>query len=181
MEALGHYWATPTDCPPPPSSGALWPRGADLRKQREQQLLRRLKIGGARKLREMRAEVFGSHLVDFGRDPYSSSDRGSYYERPCADMWRVRVRLRGMETRSVDPRDQTWEIHDPKYRVYFHDAKGASDEYEIGGGDVSEVMRGPRHRQADAPSSCTPACLTTGSDYFGWRAATRTRANLDIS
>jgi hypothetical protein len=48
--------------------------------------------------------------------------------------------LHGMDTRGVDPRDQTWEIKHPKYRVYFHDSKGASDEYEVEGADVAEVL-----------------------------------------
>jgi hypothetical protein len=45
-----------------------------------------------------------------------------------------------MKIATVDPCDQTWEIDDPKCRVYFHDAAGSSDEYEIGGADVSDVM-----------------------------------------
>jgi hypothetical protein len=32
-----------------------------------------------------------------------------------------------MQSNPVDPQDQTWEIKDPKYRVYFHDDT-ASDE-----------------------------------------------------
>jgi hypothetical protein len=45
-----------------------------------------------------------------------------------------------MEIRSVDPRDQEWEIPHPTYRVYFFDSKGASDEYELAGADVAEVL-----------------------------------------
>jgi hypothetical protein len=46
-----------------------------------------------------------------------------------------------MDTREVDPRDQTWETRDPRYRVYFHDQEGASDEYEVGGASgVAEVL-----------------------------------------
>lgn len=45
-----------------------------------------------------------------------------------------------MEIRGVDPRDQTWEISNPTYRVYFHDSDGASDEYEVDGGGVDEVI-----------------------------------------
>ena len=45
-----------------------------------------------------------------------------------------------MDIRSVDPRDQTWELDQPRYRVYFHDADGASDEYELHGGDVVDVL-----------------------------------------
>lgn len=41
---------------------------------------------------------------------------------------------------SVDPRDQTWEVAHPRYRVYFHDAYGAAEEHEITGADVSEIL-----------------------------------------
>lgn len=41
---------------------------------------------------------------------------------------------------SVDPRDQTWEVTHPRYRVYFHDAHGAAEELEITGSDVSEIL-----------------------------------------
>jgi hypothetical protein len=44
-----------------------------------------------------------------------------------------------MDIIAVDPRDQTWEVDRPRYRVYFHDANGASDEYEVTGADVDEV------------------------------------------
>jgi hypothetical protein len=45
-----------------------------------------------------------------------------------------------METRGVDPRDETWEIKQPRYRVHFHDSHGASDEYEVEGADVAEML-----------------------------------------
>lgn len=67
-----------------------------------------------------------------------------------------------MKIATVDPRDQTWEIDDPKYRVYFHDAAGSSDEYEIGGADVSDVWHGRRHDARDELRSCVLTCLTTG-------------------
>ena len=41
---------------------------------------------------------------------------------------------------SVDPRDQTWEVTHPSYRVYFHNAHGAAEELEITGADVSEII-----------------------------------------
>jgi hypothetical protein len=40
----------------------------------------------------------------------------------------------------IDPRDQGWEDPQPAYRVYFHDAHGASDEYEVTGADVQSVL-----------------------------------------
>jgi hypothetical protein len=40
----------------------------------------------------------------------------------------------------VDPRDQRWEVDAPPYRVYFHDVRGTSDEYELTDADVTEVL-----------------------------------------
>ena len=45
-----------------------------------------------------------------------------------------------MDIRKVDPRDQTWEVGRPSYRVYFYDAAGASDEHEVRGADVAVVI-----------------------------------------
>jgi len=44
------------------------------------------------------------------------------------------------EATIVDPRGQRWEIGQPTYRVYFHAVNGSSDERELTGGDVDEVM-----------------------------------------
>ncbi len=54
-----------------------------------------------------------------------------------------------METLTVDPRDQRWELESPKYRVYFHDANRSSDEYEIAGADVDQVLTWARVKQGD--------------------------------
>ncbi|EYR62014.1 hypothetical protein N866_12755 [Actinotalea ferrariae CF5-4] len=48
--------------------------------------------------------------------------------------------LDGVDIRAVDPRDQTWELDRPNYRVFFHDAHGVSDEYELRDADVVEVL-----------------------------------------
>jgi len=47
----------------------------------------------------------------------------------------------------VDPRDTTWEVSQPVYRVYFwekqrdyEDSGWASEEWELQGADISEVM-----------------------------------------
>ena len=45
-----------------------------------------------------------------------------------------------MNIRDVDPRDQSWEIPRPSYRVYFHGAGGVSDEYEVNDAEVTEVI-----------------------------------------
>ena len=58
-------------------------------------------------------------------------------ERPSA----ASDTLKRMDARGVDPRDQTWEVDRPKYRVYFHDLDGTSYEYEVEGADVVEVLR----------------------------------------
>ncbi len=34
-----------------------------------------------------------------------------------------------MDIVGVDPRDQTWEVDTPRYRVYFHGGSGTSYEY----------------------------------------------------
>lgn len=45
-----------------------------------------------------------------------------------------------MQVNRVDPRDQTWEVDQPRYRVHFHEANGTSDEYEVAGADVDQVI-----------------------------------------
>lgn len=45
-----------------------------------------------------------------------------------------------VEVMGVDPRDETWGVDAPRYRVYFHDARGASDEHELRDADVDEVI-----------------------------------------
>lgn len=48
--------------------------------------------------------------------------------------------MAAMEVTAVDPRDQTWELDQPRYRVYFHDAVGATDEHEVMRADVGQVI-----------------------------------------
>jgi hypothetical protein len=59
-----------------------------------------------------------------------------------ADVDESRCRhTRRVEIVSVDPRDQSWEIDKPRYRVYFCDAATKSYEYEVSQADnVAEVM-----------------------------------------
>ncbi|MDT0320138.1 MULTISPECIES: hypothetical protein [unclassified Streptomyces] len=46
-----------------------------------------------------------------------------------------------MRIRGVDPRDTTWELDHPRYRVYFWDrAVNVADEYEVSDADVDEVL-----------------------------------------
>jgi hypothetical protein len=81
-----------------------------------------------------------------------------------------------MEIISVDPRDQTWEIDAPRYRGCFHDAAGGSDEYEISGADVPDVMEWAE-AQSRGPMSCMPACPTLGSDSCASTATIRMNAD----
>ncbi|WP_196942905.1 hypothetical protein [Streptomyces sclerotialus] len=46
-----------------------------------------------------------------------------------------------MHVRGVDPRDTTWEQDAATYRAYFWDGSAnASDDYEVTGADVEEVL-----------------------------------------
>ena len=45
-----------------------------------------------------------------------------------------------MVVEGIDPRDQTWELACPSYRVCFHDSHGGQDEYEVCDGDVCDVL-----------------------------------------
>lgn len=48
---------------------------------------------------------------------------------------------RGMKAKTVDPRDQTMEVDDPVYRVYFwEEGGGAKEEWELSEGDLDEVL-----------------------------------------
>ncbi len=57
--------------------------------------------------------------------------------------------LANMDIKGIDPRDQTWEISRPRYRVYFHDSNRASDEYEVDGADVADVMAWAETQRGD--------------------------------
>lgn len=40
----------------------------------------------------------------------------------------------------IDPRDQTFEFEAPRYRVFFWDENGCSDEWELCEADLDEVL-----------------------------------------
>ena len=47
----------------------------------------------------------------------------------------------GMKTELIDPRDQTLQVDDPTYRVYFWAEGGdAKEEWELSGADLDEVL-----------------------------------------
>ncbi len=58
----------------------------------------------------------------------------------AAGQYAAPVIIAVMEITTIDPRDQSWEVDRPDYRVYFFDS-GASIEYELRGADVPEVLR----------------------------------------
>ena len=69
-----------------------------------------------------------------------------------------------MKVESVDPRDQTEEVDAPRYRVYFwHGSE--SDEYEITGADVHEVLTWADVRAAGRTYSLWASL--PASDEFG--------------
>lgn len=69
-----------------------------------------------------------------------------------------------MNVDSVDPRDQTEEVDEPRYRVYFWHGMD-SDDYEITGADVHEVLAWADRSAADRTYSLW-ACLPA-RDYVG--------------
>ena len=84
--------------------------------------------------------------------------------------------LQRMKSAGIDSRDAEWEIPNPRYRVDFHDAKGASDD-EVEGADVTEVLAWPREGGATGPSSSTLAHLAADWDCCACTDAIRTTAD----
>ena len=63
-----------------------------------------------------------------------------------------------MDARPIDPRDETWEVRAPRYRVYFFDGT-ASDEFELDAHDVVEALawaEDHRGRRTYALYACAP-------------------------
>jgi hypothetical protein len=81
-----------------------------------------------------------------------------------------------VDIRAVDPRDQTWELERPSYRVYFHDANGAQDEYEVLDADVVEVLAWAQTQRADRTFvlyACVPGDAATPTRADGGMSAAR--------
>jgi hypothetical protein len=84
----------------------------------------------------------------------------------------------------VDPRDETWGVDQPAYRVYFHDERGASDEYEVRGADVEAVIawaEAHRDRRTYVLYACAPLdgvglLRLAGRDPYAADAAPRPRS-----
>lgn len=45
-----------------------------------------------------------------------------------------------MQATPIDPRDQTHEVDDPSYRVFFWNSPSHSDEWELTEADLDEVL-----------------------------------------
>lgn len=61
----------------------------------------------------------------------------------------------------VDPRDIEWEDTHPGFRVYFWDARWVSDEYEITGAGIIDVLEWTT-KHADGRGWEVWLCLTEG-------------------
>ena len=70
-----------------------------------------------------------------------------------------------LDARPVDPRDQMWEVHEPKYRVYFWDDHVCSDEWELTGCDVQAALQWAQD-SADG-RSFTFYAVAVGSEGLG--------------
>ena len=46
----------------------------------------------------------------------------------------------GITATQIDPRDETWPVDQPPYRVYFWDTDAACDEWELEGCDVDGAL-----------------------------------------
>jgi hypothetical protein len=72
-----------------------------------------------------------------------------------------------VHARPVDPRDTRWEVSTPSYRVYFWERQGVggyrSDEFELDGSDVDEVLRWANER-AGGRTFVVYAALTRGGE-----------------
>ena len=64
-----------------------------------------------------------------------------------------------MQAQPVDPRDTRWEVDQPAYRVYFWQP-GVTDEWELDGADVDEVLRWAADH-ASGRQYAVYACVTT--------------------
>lgn len=59
-----------------------------------------------------------------------------------------------MRARTIDPRDQTSQVDDPTFRIYFWtDGGGAKEEWELSEADLDEVLAWiPSHANGRAHS-----------------------------
>jgi hypothetical protein len=73
-----------------------------------------------------------------------------------------------IEARPVDPRDTTWEVWEPSYRVYFWHEQildgWSCREYEVTGGDVSAVLDWARENATSGESFTAFAVVARGGE-----------------
>jgi hypothetical protein len=74
-----------------------------------------------------------------------------------------------MQVRPVDPRDTRWEVDHPAYRVYFWQRSGdrpdsgwASQEWQVEGADVQEVLAWAGKDKAHRPYTLYVRCTCDG-------------------
>jgi len=74
-----------------------------------------------------------------------------------------------MHAQPVDPRDIEWEVDRPAYRVYFwqqidglQDAGWASEEWQLDGSDVHEVLAWAEKDQAHRAYTLYVCCTREG-------------------
>lgn len=61
-----------------------------------------------------------------------------------------------VHVRGVDPQDTSWEQDDATYRAYFWERSArASDEYEVTGADVEDVLAWARAKAEETGSAYT--------------------------
>jgi len=70
-----------------------------------------------------------------------------------------------MRARPVDPRDQTFEVADPRYRVFFWTSPTCSDEWELTETDLDEVLDWIRQNGNGRPHSLW--AVTDNGDGLG--------------
>lgn len=72
-----------------------------------------------------------------------------------------------MEARTVDPTDQVSETDAPAYRVYFWPSPSESEEWELSGTDVDEVLDWVRLHGQGRPHSLWVSVPSTSGDAQG--------------
>jgi hypothetical protein len=74
-----------------------------------------------------------------------------------------------LRVRPVDPRDTSWELWDPRFRVYFWrplDQGWMSREFDLSGGDVVAALAWAAEH-TESQESYTVHCVASTSDGTG--------------
>lgn len=62
-----------------------------------------------------------------------------------------------MQATPIDPRDQTHEVDDPSYRVFFWDSSSSSDEWELTEATWTRCSVGSTSTLSSAPTAYGPS------------------------